>query len=145
MAVQIKRAYEKAAAGDGVRVLVDRLWPRGITKTAARIDRWMKDLAPSDELRKWYHARPEQWLAFRKRYLEELKEPEAALALDELYEIASARKRVTLVYASREEKHNNAAVLRDLLNGMKKPPRSTGPAGEAAAGRMRARARVPRR
>jgi uncharacterized protein YeaO (DUF488 family) len=145
MAVQIKRVYEKAAAGDGVRVLVDRLWPRGITKTAARIDRWMKDLAPSDELRKWYHARPEQWLAFRKRYLEELKEPEAALALDELYEIASARKRVTLVYASREEKHNNAAVLRDLLNGMKKPPRSTGPAGEAAAGRMRARARVPRR
>jgi len=145
MAVQIKRAYEKAAAGDGVRVLVDRLWPRGITKSAAKIDHWMKDLAPSNELRKWYHARPEQWLAFRKRYLEELKQSEAALALDELYEIASACKRVTLVYGSREETHNNAAVLRDLLNGMKKPPRSTGPAGEAAAGRMRARARVPRR
>lgn len=143
MAVQIKRAYEKASASDGVRVLVDRLWPRGISKSAAKIDHWTKDLAPSNELRKWFHARPSQWLAFRKRYLEELKRPDAALALDELYEIAARRKRVTLVYASRNLEHNNASVLRDLLNGMKKPPRSTGPAGEAAAGRVRARA--PRR
>lgn len=142
MAVQIKRAYDKPSLSDGARVLVDRLWPRGVAKQAAKIDRWMKELAPSNELRQWFHSHPSQWLAFRERYLEELKRPEAALQLDDLYELAARRKAVTLVYSSRNLEHNNAVVLRDLLNGMRKPPHSTGPAA-AAAGRVRARA--PRR
>lgn len=142
MAVQIKRAYDKPSVSDGARILVDRLWPRGVARQAARIDRWMKDLSPSNELRQWFHARPSQWLAFRRRYLEELKRPEAALELDDLYELASTRKTVTLVYSSRNLEHNNAVVLRDLLNGMRKPPHSTGPAA-ASAGRVRSRA--PRR
>ena len=76
--VALKRAYDAASASDGLRVLVDRLWPRGISRDEARIDAWLRDLAPSDELRRWFHARPAQWLAFRKRYLEELHEPSAA-------------------------------------------------------------------
>lgn len=137
MKVTIKRVYEKPAAADGVRVLVDRLWPRGVSKSAARIDSWLRDSAPSHALRRWYHARPTQWLAFRKRYLEELAAPAASRALEELHDLASSSRVLTLVFASRIEQHNNAAVLRDLLLGMRKPPSSTGPARAAAAGRVR--------
>ncbi len=143
MPVQIKRAYDKPSLSDGTRVLVDRLWPRGLTKQAAKIDRWMKDLAPSNELRKWFHARPTMWNAFRKRYLDELARPEAAAPLDELHQLAARKRVLTLVFGSRNVDHNNATVLRDLLNGMRKPPHSTGPAAAAAAGRKRARARRP--
>ncbi len=143
MAANIKRVYEPPAASDGARVLVDRLWPRGLTKAAVQLEAWMRDLAPSDELRRWYHARPAMWTAFRKRYLEELNEPAASRALEELYELAARRKRVTLLYASKNEEHNNAAVLRDLLNGMRKPPSSAGP-GRAVAARVRARRPRPR-
>ena len=80
MKVTIKRVYEKPSAADGVRVLVDRLWPRGISKSAARLDSWLRDVAPSNGLRRWYHSRPTQWLAFRKRYLEELGAPAATRA-----------------------------------------------------------------
>lgn len=137
MKVTIKRVYEKAAAADGVRVLVDRLWPRGVSKNAACLDSWLRDLAPSHALRRWYHARPTQWLAFRKRYLEELEAPAAVRALEELHDLASSAKMLTLVFASRIEQHNNATVLRDLLMGMRKPPSSTGPARAAVAGRAR--------
>ncbi len=137
MKVTIKRVYEKPSVSDGVRVLVDRLWPRGLSKNAARIDAWLRDVAPSHALRRWYHAKPAQWLAFRKRYLEELEAPAATRALEQLHDLATSSKVLTLVFASRIEQQNNAAVLRDLLLGMRKPPSSTGPAGAAAAGRMR--------
>ena len=125
--VIVKRVYEKPARGDGYRVLVDRLWPRGLSKGQAALDAWLRDLAPSDELRHWFHARPETWLTFRKRYLKELAAPEAAEALDELYRLARRKKNLTLLFASRNEHHNNAVVLKELLDGMRKPPTGTGP------------------
>ena len=94
--VTVKRVYEKPARGDGYRVLVDRLWPRGLSKSQAALHAWLRDLAPSDELRHWFHARPESWLTFRKRYLKELALPQAAEALDELYRLAQRKKNLTL-------------------------------------------------
>ena len=141
MSVNLKRAYEKPSVSDGVRVLVDRLWPRGLTKEKALIDHWLRDLAPSDKLRKWYHARPTLWPLFRKRYLQELGSAAASRALEELYRLAAASKTITLVFSSRNEEHNNAVVLRDLLEGMRKPPSSSGPG--RAAGRVRRSARRP--
>ena len=85
--ISVKRVYEKPARGDGHRVLVDRLWPRGVSKREAELDAWLRDLAPLNELRRWFHARPHSWLAFRKRYLKELALPGAAEALDELYRL----------------------------------------------------------
>ena len=111
-----------------IRVLVDRLWPRGLSKRQVELDAWLRDLAPSNELRQWFHARPESWLAFRKRYLKELAAPEAAATLDELYRMARRKKNLTLLFASKNELHNNAVVLKDLLDGMRKPPTGTGPA-----------------
>jgi uncharacterized protein YeaO (DUF488 family) len=140
--VAVKRVYAQPARSDGMRVLVDRLWPRGLSKDRAAVDRWLRDLAPSDALRKWYHARPEAWLTFRKRYLKELAQPESAQALDELYRIANRRKKLTLLFASRNEDRNNAVVLKDLLEGMRKPPTGTGPAGARAA-RHRQTRRMP--
>ena len=112
--VRLKRAYEPPHADDGKRILVDRLWPRGVTKAAASIDRWMKDLAPSAELRRWFGHDLARWDDFRRRYAEETRaRPEL---LEELR--ALARKSVvTLVYAARDEAHNDAVVLRDVLLG----------------------------
>src|ERR1700690_951483 len=131
--VTVKRVYEEPAGSDGTRVLVDRLWPRGLSKDRAAVDQWLRDLAPSDALRKWFHARPEAWLVFRKRYLKELAMAESAHALDELYRLAHRKKKLTLLFASKNEQHNNAIVLKDLLEGMRKPPTGTGPAGARAA------------
>jgi uncharacterized protein YeaO (DUF488 family) len=141
MQVTVKRVYEKAARGDGARVLVDRLWPRGVSKARAAVDAWMRDLAPSDELRRWFHARPEAWPAFRKRYLKELADPGAEQVLDQLYRMARRRK-LTLLFASKNERHNNAIVLKDLLEGMRKPPTGTGP-GAVRAMRGRQAKRMP--
>jgi uncharacterized protein YeaO (DUF488 family) len=127
MPVAVKRIYEKPARVDGTRVLVDRLWPRGVSKGAAALDAWLRDLAPSDELRQWFHARPEGWANFRKRYLKELARPEANSHLQQLYDFANRRKRLTLLFSSKNEEHNNAVVLKDLLDGMRKPPTGTGP------------------
>jgi uncharacterized protein YeaO (DUF488 family) len=138
--ISLKRAYEQPSARDGVRVLVDRLWPRGLTKEKAEIDKWLRDLAPSDQLRRWFHARPTQWAAFRKRYLQELSRTASGAALQELYAVAYSAKKLTLVYASKNLEHNNAVVLKELLEGMRKPPSSSGPAG-AAANAERARVR----
>jgi uncharacterized protein YeaO (DUF488 family) len=144
MPVAVKRVYDDPARADGKRVLVDRLWPRGLSKERAAVDAWLRELAPSDELRHWFHARPEAWLAFRKRYLKELAVPETTEALDELHRLANQRKRLTLLFASKNERHNNAVVLKDLLDGMRKPPTGTGPAG-ARALRGRQVKRMPRR
>jgi uncharacterized protein YeaO (DUF488 family) len=127
MTVAVRRVYESVARTDGARVLVDRLWPRGLTKEKAAIDDWLRDLAPSNDLRKWYHAQPERWLDFRKRYLKELATPAAENDLRKLYLLTRKRKLVTLLFASRNQEHNNAIVLKELLDGMRKPPTGTGP------------------
>ena len=141
--VAVKRVYEKPARSDGYRILVDRLWPRGLKKTQAATDAWLRDLAPSNELRRWFHSRPESWLSFRKRYLKELALPQAAEALEHLYRLASRRRNLTLLFASKNEHHNNAVVLKDLLEGMRKPPRGTGP-GALRSMRERQAKRMPR-
>jgi uncharacterized protein YeaO (DUF488 family) len=143
MSVAVKRVYEKAALADGKRVLVDRLWPRGVSKRQAALDAWLRDLAPSDGLRKWFHASPGAWAVFRRKYLKELARPEAVEELTELYSLAHGRKRLTLLFASRDAERNNAVVLKNLLDGMRKPPTGTGPAGARAASVRQAK-RMPR-
>jgi uncharacterized protein YeaO (DUF488 family) len=143
MNVVVKRVYRKLARNDGTRVLVDRLWPRGLTKHEAAVDAWLRNLAPSNELRKWYHSQSEQWEEFRRRYLKELEHPAARTALERLYKLAGTGK-ITLLFASKNEDRNNAVVLRDLLGGARKPPTGTGPAA-AGAFRERRAARAPRR
>ena len=145
MPVALKRAYEKPSRSDGTRVLVDRLWPRGLTKEAAALDAWLKDVAPSNELRRWFHARPELWLAFRKKYLGELATPTASQALERLYQLAGKSRQLTLVFSARNQEHNNAVVLKQLLEGMRKPPSTSGPKDAAATSARAARARAPRR
>lgn len=114
MGISIKRIYEPPARGDGARVLVDRLWPRGVSKEKAKLDLWLKDIAPSAELRKWFAHDPEKWAEFRKRYKAELKEnPEAVAALKAF---AKKNKHVTLLYGARDETHNEAVVLLELLS-----------------------------
>jgi uncharacterized protein YeaO (DUF488 family) len=139
MAITLKRIYEKPSRDDGARVLVDRLWPRGISKNSARLDAWLKDVAPSDELRRWFHAHRDRWAEFRARYLEELSAPQAQPALEQLHQFA-ARGDLTLLFASKDTERNNALVLKELLEGMRKPPVSTGPQRSAAVA-VRARRR----
>ena len=131
--VDVKRVYEKPLPSDGTRVLVDRLWPRGLTKERAVVDAWLREIAPSTLLRTWFHSHPTEWSNFRRRYLKELSGTKATNDLDELYRLAHGKKKVTLLFASRNQEHNNAVVLKDLLNGMRKPPTGTGPAGARAA------------
>jgi len=135
----IKRVYESPARTDGTRVLVDRLWPRGLTKERALLDAWLRDVAPSDSLRQWFHAHPDERSSFRQRYLKELSRQEAAEALEKLYRFRHGKKPLTLLFASKSEEYNNATVLRDLLNGMRKPPTGTGPPGAKAARHRRPR------
>jgi uncharacterized protein YeaO (DUF488 family) len=114
MRVAIKRVYEPASADDGRRILVDRLWPRGLTKEKAGIDLWLREIAPSTELRKWFGHDPAKWDEFRRRYRAELdSNGEALQALKE----AIGKGPATLVYGARDEQHNDAVVLRDLLLG----------------------------
>ncbi|HXX71413.1 MAG TPA: DUF488 family protein, partial [Candidatus Acidoferrum sp.] len=117
------------------------LWPRGLTKAAAAVDEWLRDLAPSDALRHWYHARPDHWAAFRKKYLNELSGPDVQEALQRLYHLARKRKRLTLLFASKNEERNNAVVLKELLDGMRKPPTGTGPGAVHALRKRAARRR----
>jgi len=107
----LKRAYDPAGARDGYRVLVERLWPRGVRKTDLQLDAWLKDVAPSPELRRWFGHDPARWIEFAARYRRELREHPAAEALAELVRRASVRT-VTLVYGARDETHNSAVVLR---------------------------------
>lgn len=137
MTVRIKRVYDPAAAGDGARVLVDRLWPRGLTKQAAGLEVWLKDVAPSNDLRKWYHAHLQQWGEFRKRYLRELSNDAAHAALQQLHDLAEKPRGVTLLYASKDVEQNHALLLKQLIDGDRKPPTGTGPA-RAVATRARA-------
>jgi uncharacterized protein YeaO (DUF488 family) len=136
MAVAVKRVYKPASSADGLRVLVDRLWPRGLTKKQAAVKLWLRDIAPSNDLRKWFHANPEGWRLFRRRYLKELVSPEGSAAVEKLYDLAGSGKRLTLLYASRNETRNNAVVLKELLEGARKPPSSVG-SGALGRGRVR--------
>jgi len=112
--LRLKRAYEPADESDGLRILVDRLWPRGVSKARARIDRWLKEVAPSAELRTWFGHDPARWDEFRNRYLVELNAHREQI--EELRRLARSG-RVTLVYSARDEQHNDAVVLRALLLG----------------------------
>ena len=144
MPVSLKRVYDLPAPQDGIRILVDRLWPRGVSKDAAALDAWLKDIAPSDELRKWYHSHPTQWDKFRDRYLKELSADKAQEALQQLYDIVGESRQVTMLFGSRNEERNNATVLKELLEAGRKP-KGTGPARAASTGRARAAARKSRR
>jgi uncharacterized protein YeaO (DUF488 family) len=112
MNIKIKRAYDAPAEEDGTRILVDRLWPRGLTKAKAKIDLWLKDVGPSTELRKWFAHDPAKWTEFQHRYSGELKKNNEPLSLLK-QEIAKGP--VTLIYAARDEQHNEAIVLQKLL------------------------------
>jgi len=110
-----KRVYEKPAKDDGFRVLVDRLWPRGLTKEKARVDLWMKEIAPSDTLRKWFHHEEGAWPEFEKRYRTELKKQDKLLA--ELRRLEKEHGKLTLLFGSKDEKQNQAVVLAEILKG----------------------------
>jgi uncharacterized protein YeaO (DUF488 family) len=116
MNIKIKRVYEKPDEKDGFRILVDRLWPRGLTKEKAAVDLWLKDIAPSTELRKWFNHDPDKWKEFKKRYLNELKENKDVVAVlkDHL-----RQKTVTLLYAAKDNDHNEALVLSNLFEAEK--------------------------
>ena len=113
--IAVKRAYETPADSDGTRVLVDRIWPRGLTKDEVRADAWLRDLAPPNELRKWFHAHTGQWREFRQRYLRELRSASVANALNELHELLNSADRVTLIFASKQVERNNATVLKEFI------------------------------
>ena len=112
MKLSIKRVYSEPDKSDGMRILVDRLWPRGLSKEKAKVDLWLKDISPSNELRKWFGHDPKRWPEFKRRYTEELSK--AATPLDALQEIAR-RNVATLLYGAKDEEHNEAVVLLDLL------------------------------
>ena len=117
MNLKIKRIYEPSDKGDGTRVLVDRLWPRGMTKAKAGVDIWLKELAPSAELRKWFGHDPDKWVEFKKRYRAELEEND-----EQVTRLREEIKKgvVTLLYGAKDEEHNDAVVLMEFLSGQKK-------------------------
>lgn len=114
MSMQIKRVYERPAPADGYRVLVDRLWPRGLSKERAAVDDWLREVAPSAVLRRWFGHEPARWAEFKQRYFQELVAEPAAAAVARLRTLV-ARRRVTLLYATQDEVHNNAVALRAYL------------------------------
>ncbi|HVX30703.1 MAG TPA: DUF488 domain-containing protein [Nitrolancea sp.] len=112
--IKLKRAYDPPEDDDGTRVLVDRLWPRGVSKERIRIDQWMSDIAPSNELRRWFHHDPTKWDEFHRRYLAELDNPERQAELDSLARIAE-KGILTLVYGAKDTERNQAVVLKELI------------------------------
>jgi uncharacterized protein YeaO (DUF488 family) len=112
--IRVKRIYAPPEPSDGTRILVDRLWPRGMARDAARIDAWIKDVAPSDALRRWYSHDPKKWSGFRARYLAELTQNKASAELQNIVREAAT---ITLLFAAKDTAHNNAVVLREFLEG----------------------------
>jgi uncharacterized protein YeaO (DUF488 family) len=110
--IKLKRAYEKPAKDDGERILVERLWPRGLTKEQAKLDLWLKEIAPSAELRKWFGHDPDKWVEFRQRYLKELRQK---ADLIKLLKRKTKEGTITLIYAARDESRNSALVLKQFL------------------------------
>ena len=115
--IKLKRIYDESDQEDGIRILIDRLWPRGITKEEAKLDYWLKDLAPSNNLRKWFNHDPSKFEEFTKRYKEELKTGEQLKAFMELKEIISTNndQRITLLFAAKDKDNNNAQVIKQLI------------------------------
>ena len=111
--IKVKRVYDKADITDGDRILVDRLWPRGIRRSTPNIDVWIKDVAPSDELRKWFAHDPAKWKAFKEKYRKELSSNKA---LDKLIEYINSKDTVTFLYSTKDTEHNNAQVLLEVVN-----------------------------
>ncbi|MEP6889535.1 MAG: DUF488 domain-containing protein [Nitrospirota bacterium] len=116
--IRIKRAYDEPSLDDGIRILVDRIWPRGVTKKRAHVDAWRKELAPSTPLRKWFGHDPAKWFEFRNRYRTELTGSDQASALKELARL-SRHRIITLVYGAADEEHNQAVVLKELLDNLR--------------------------
>jgi len=110
---KIKRVYEELEEDDGYRILVDRLWPRGLSKESAKVDLWMKEVAPSNELRKWFSHESEKWAEFKKKYERELKDKEEPLS--RIRQLEKERGTITLLYSAKEERYNNAVALNDIL------------------------------
>lgn len=134
--IQMKRVYETPSPSDGKRILVDRLWPRGLTKEAAKVDLWLKEVAPSHELRRWFHSDPTQWAVFKQRYLSELRDRE-----DQLERLVAEVEEapVTFVYSSRDTLHNHAIILKEYLELHGRSLRSEGTekcAGSCGAARQ---------
>lgn len=126
--IKLKRAYEKASKDDGFRILVDRLWPRGVSKVEAHVDAWLKDVTPSPALRTWFGHDPEKWAEFRRRYTAELTQDSDAVA--ELRDLVAEKKNVTFVYGAKDTEHTHAIVLRDFIEG---DSRKRAPAKKIAA------------
>jgi len=114
MAIRIRRAYDPPLPEDGRRLLVERLWPRGVKKEKLYLNAWLRELAPSDQLRRWFKHDPDRWNDFRRRYREELRGTRQQQLIDELAEQAS-RRNVTLIFSTREERFNNAVALREII------------------------------
>lgn len=112
--IYLKRAYEPASASDGRRVLVDRLWPRGRSKKVLKLDAWDKDLAPSTALRKWFGHDPKRWAEFKKKYRAELRDKK-----NELRALKKSGRKITLIYGAKDEEHNEAVVLKDILEKLR--------------------------
>ena len=122
MTIQVKRVYDPPAPADGYRILVDLLWPRGLSKERAAVDQWQREVAPSTKLRRWFGHDPVRWTEFKRRYFQELAAEPAATAVAHLRKLARSR-RVTLLFGARDEMHNNAVALREYLASPR--PRST--------------------
>lgn len=121
-AISIKRVYEPSAASDGLRLLVDRLWPRGLSKDEAAVDRWLRDIAPSPALRQWFGHEPAKWAEFQRRYVAELGAMPDTVA--QLRHLLQEHRHVTLLYAAKDEAHNHAIVLASYLNPPTQRPQS---------------------
>jgi uncharacterized protein YeaO (DUF488 family) len=110
---KIKRVYEEYSSDDGFRILIDRLWPRGVSKAKAHVNLWFKELAPTGNLRKWFSHDPKKWNAFKKKYIKELKENKTSL--DKIKNLKKEHKTITLIFSAKDEQHNNAVVLVGVL------------------------------
>ena len=113
--IKVKRIYDEPGTEDGYRILVDRLWPRGLSKDKAKIDLWLKEIAPSDRLRNWFSHDPQKWESFQKRYAEELSSEERQDLLKRIREIEREKGTITLLFSTREERYNNAVALNSVL------------------------------
>lgn len=112
--IRIKRVYEEPKKQDGFRILVDRLWPRGLKKEEAKIDLWLKDIAPSNELRRWFSHKEERWEEFKERYREELMKKSGLIS--QLKDLEKKQGTITLLFSAKDKEHNNAVVLMEILN-----------------------------
>ncbi len=112
--IKTKRIYEKYSPDDGFRILIDRLWPRGVSKDDAHVDLWFKEIAPTDHLRKWFSHDPKKWETFKKKYIKELKENKSSLV--KIKDLKKEHKIITLIFSAKDEQHNNAVVLSEFLH-----------------------------